>query len=431
MRYNVGYFSRLRTLLYLSPIALAVLMSACASGVSEVREANNESALKEGSGVQTIVALNVPSDKETSIDEAVSEVPVVPDSVDGEIVENVIMTGDVLRALNRFGIRPEGVSPSIKATLANSAYYAGVGEPVPDEYLGSPSLIFIVDEEAHEDLDVDAPRPLLKIDGVGGYEPQSVSVGISSAHHREMVVSYALNGPNDEPLVGPDTSSLELVFQGELENETSFNELHWDLPLVYAETVQSRDVTAAFSDSDEFLRSLIQIDGLHTGEAELAEQSVASDFVVQVELTDEGSSPKSITIPYGQRIALVMRNTGAQEHHFHIQELETDALLWYAKQGTVVSGEPMTMADHSDTGTAPIEDMGDADADDSYFISSGELVSHHVCTSDTGICPTGDWVHAHANPGDWDLIVFVPADRGIFEAVDPLNPDIKAEIVVY
>lgn len=418
--------TRFHKLIYVLSASLVILAFACSSGSSAAIDESDELISTATSDGEQLVS--APSS----------------DSVDAITDESNILGYDVVQLLYRYGVRPEGVQPSVRVTLANSAYFAATGEPIPGDHVDVPSLIFIVDEEAHEDLPADLPRPLLNIDGQGAYEPLNVTLrdddrsGDDGTHHRKMVVSYALNGPDGMPLVGPETDSLELIFGGEFEDGTEFNQMLWNLPIVYADGVQSKDVTPEFSDSDKVLKRMIKTDALNTGAVELAEQSIESDLLVRVVLTDEGSSPESISLALGQQVALVIRNVGDEEHHFHIKGLPTDELLWYAKEGTIVSGSPMVM-DHDGTGAEAVDAMDqtgmDAEIDvsneDDFFVSSGELVSHHVCTSETGVCPSGDWVHAHAEAGDWDIIVFTPTERGTFTAFDPLNPDLTSEVIVY
>ncbi len=412
--------TQFHVLVYVLALALAIFGFACSSGSSATIDELGES---ESAGTL---------DNEQPAAESSSNL------VDETTTEIVILGYDVVQLLDRYGVRPEGIQPSVRVTLANSAYFAATGKPIPGDHVEVPSLIFMVDEEAHEDLPADIPRPLLNIDGQGGYEPLKVTYNDVGPHHRNIVISYALNGPDGIPLVGSETDSLELIFGGEFEDGTEFNQMLWNLPIVYADGVQSKDVTPEFSDSDKVLKRMIKTDALNTGAVELAEQSIKSDLFVRVVLTDEGSSPESIALALGQQVALVIRNVGDEEHHFHIKGLPTDELLWYAKEGTVVSGSPMVM-DHDVTGAEAVDAMDPTGMDaemevsneDDFFISSGELVSHHVCTSETGVCPSGDWVHAHAEAGDWDIIVFTPTERGTFTAFDPLNPDLTSEVIVY
>ncbi|MDA1256353.1 MAG: hypothetical protein O3C10_00695 [Chloroflexi bacterium] len=356
-----------------------------------------------------------------------------------------IPTEDVVNALARNGVWPQGVWPSLEVVLANSAFYAAFGEPVPAEYQGTPSLLFIVNEDSHDDLGADPPSPILRIDGGEGHTPMSVEVQTFSFHHRTSLVRYGLTGAGGEPIFGEKTRLIEMVFSGEGDASTDLNELRWELPIAFADGIASRDVTLGTEPGADSIVSLVRVGSRYEGELEAAIASVNSDATVIVELTDAGATPDELRIPYGQRVALVMRNTGVQEHHFHIMDLETDVLHWYAKSGTVVAGEPLTEAGAAAYVTAAEDadvdmdmdtgmDMTShaaADGDGMNFVSSGELVGHHICVSESGICPTGDWVHAHANPGDWDLILFVPADRGTFEVQDPLHPDISAQVVVY
>ena len=67
-----------------------------------------------------------------------------------------------------------------------------------------------------------------------------------------------------------------------------------------------------------------------------------------------------------------------------------------------------------------------------FVLQAGRaLVPYHICTSRTGLCPTGRAVHAHAGPGDVDVVVFTVTSPGTYQVVCPLHPDIKGTVVVF
>ena len=71
-----------------------------------------------------------------------------------------------------------------------------------------------------------------------------------------------------------------------------------------------------------------------------------------------------------------------------------------------------------------------AEADD-HNHDHGELVDFHVCTSAFGICPTGLSVHAHAAPGDLDIIMFTTTNQGTFQVTDPLHQNLIGQVIVF
>lgn len=129
-------------------------------------------------------------------------------------------------------------------------------------------------------------------------------------------------------------------------------------------------------------------------------------ITVNVELTDTGFVPDSVSIPVGRGIQLVVRNRGAREHHYHIVGLQPTDLLWLSK-----------------------EDPSDTPPDVHATHHGAELVPYHICKS--GICPAGIAVHAHAAPGDIDVIIFTATKTGTFVVECPLHPELKGKVVVF
>lgn len=152
----------------------------------------------------------------------------------------------------------------------------------------------------------------------------------------------------------------------------------------------------------------------HSHQVQAVDPRIQADLppmLLNVSFGPDGVSPSTLSIPLGREIQLVLRNRDVVEHHYHVQGLVPHYLLWLAKPGLV-----------SDAGTS-------ADGEEHAHHGNGELVEYHICTG--SICPTGDAVHAHAKPGEMDIVSFVALDTGRFEVRDPLNPGITATVVVF
>ena len=137
----------------------------------------------------------------------------------------------------------------------------------------------------------------------------------------------------------------------------------------------------------------------------------ADILTINVILTDDAFQPSTIFMPAGQRVRLVVRNQGQTEHHFHIEGLVPQDMFWAAKD----------LLSETDLGS----DL------DSHGHQVGDLVPFHMCTSRSGLCPTGKTVHAHAMASDLDIILFTPADTGTYRIVCPLHPNISGSAVVF
>ena len=133
-------------------------------------------------------------------------------------------------------------------------------------------------------------------------------------------------------------------------------------------------------------------------------------LTINVDINDAGIQPASIYLPVGQSVLLVMRNRGDHEHHFHISELLPTDMLWLSKEGVVGDIDTAEHAEHN---------------------HGGDMVPYHICSPESGIiCPSGA-VHAHAEAGDMDVILFTPTNAGTFVAKDPLHPEIVGQVIVY
>jgi hypothetical protein len=120
--------------------------------------------------------------------------------------------------------------------------------------------------------------------------------------------------------------------------------------------------------------------------------------------------PKLYSVPAGRQVQLVVRNLDTVEHHYHILGMETVGMKWLTKELQ--------------------QDGGEQDVHEAHHATEA-LKPYHICTSRSGVCATGDSVHAHAEPNDRDVIVFVTDQTGKYRVVDPLNEDLVAEVVVF
>jgi len=135
--------------------------------------------------------------------------------------------------------------------------------------------------------------------------------------------------------------------------------------------------------------------------------------VVNVWFDNRGVWPQQVSVPAGRQVQLVMRNHDQEEHHYHIMGLPTVGMLWLSKEGEMSTESDVTAEDHE------------------IHHAAVNMVPFHICTSRSGVCPTGQWIHAHAEPADMDIIVFVTDEPGTYEVSDPLHPDLKAMVNVF
>ena len=139
-------------------------------------------------------------------------------------------------------------------------------------------------------------------------------------------------------------------------------------------------------------------------------------LTINVDITEAGYQPASISIPAGQRVQLVVRNRTQVEHHYRIVGLVPANLLWLA--------DPVEA-------TERVEGVTD-DEHDAHHASS--YVAWRA-PSPAGILPTGDEVHAWAylySPGGGkDVVLFTATETGTFEVVCPLHPEMVGEVTVY
>lgn len=142
------------------------------------------------------------------------------------------------------------------------------------------------------------------------------------------------------------------------------------------------------------------------------QSSGATIMTVNIDLFDTSFVPSLASIPAGQRVRLLVRNRGMAEHHYHIVGLEPVDMLWSAP-AELLAKQRFDGDDHGD------------------HHHDRATVPYHICTSTTGLCPTGRAVHAHAGPGDVDVVVFTATSPGTYQVVCPLHPHIKGTVVVF
>jgi len=134
--------------------------------------------------------------------------------------------------------------------------------------------------------------------------------------------------------------------------------------------------------------------------------------VVNVSFEPGEILPKQVSVPANRQIQLVLRNHDQVEHHYHILGMPTVGILWLSKE--------------EDESQAAIPQEEHA-----AHHPEVDLVPFHICTSRSGVCPTGEWIHAHADPAGMDMIIFVADTPGTYEVTDPLHPDLSATFTVF
>ena len=142
--------------------------------------------------------------------------------------------------------------------------------------------------------------------------------------------------------------------------------------------------------------------------------SAAPFFTVNVDITEEGFRPASISIPVGQTVQLVVRNRTQVEHHYRVVGLIPRNLLWLAEPEPE-RPEDVSLDDH------------EAHHNNTYVAWRGP--------SPAGIQPNGDevhaWTHLYSPGGGKDVLLFQAANTGTFEVVCPLHPEFVGEVTVY
>lgn len=133
---------------------------------------------------------------------------------------------------------------------------------------------------------------------------------------------------------------------------------------------------------------------------------------VNVTIDETTISPPVLNVPAGTPVRLVLRNHGTREHHFHVQRVHPSEMLWLAKDLEPGTALEMAGSEHG-------------------AHHSGQMLPYHICTSRTGLCPTGLDLHAHAGPGEIDVIQFTAPQPGSYQAICPLHPGVQSMVVVF
>lgn len=153
---------------------------------------------------------------------------------------------EVLRALVRYGSRPEGPTvatfPGVDVLLATPTYFSFTGRQPPSSAAEQPSIIFYVSESVHvDDLPATLPRPLLKVGNISR-GPKEVTALTDSPHHRTTLVRYEAAWSDGTPIVSAEARSLEMIFPTASGSELPGSALSWELPISYGPTYSSREV---------------------------------------------------------------------------------------------------------------------------------------------------------------------------------------------
>lgn len=153
---------------------------------------------------------------------------------------------DLLTALVKYGIRPEGARPAdfpgVDVLLATPTYFSSTGRPAPESATERPSIVFYVSESVHlESLPSTPPAPLLRVGSVS-YRPVEVKMLTDSEHHRTTLVRFEAAWSDGSPIISPETRSLKMVFPAASGSELPGAALTWELPISYGSSYSSREV---------------------------------------------------------------------------------------------------------------------------------------------------------------------------------------------
>jgi plastocyanin len=266
----------------------------------------------------------------------------------------------------------ESVHMSADVTLAHPTFFEAGGESVPAGIAAGTEVVFFLTENIHYgDLPDEVTAFRLYVDDRGPFDPVSVELVNPDFHHRIHRLVYRAPQASDGSvpiLVDEDTVSLALSATG-----------------------GTRPLVLSWRLHDDY-------DGAPPLDLSSAE-------IIRVSATADGFSPDTMELTVGQSVILVFENPTDEEHHFHVNGLPIgDTLRW------LVSVEGRDFSDDS--------------------LRAAAQFDSHICDSEFGYCPTGAWVHLHANPGGQDAIAFVPQGAGSYSVSCPIHPDLGAEVVV-
>ncbi|MBW6454431.1 MAG: hypothetical protein K0A98_00965 [Trueperaceae bacterium] len=265
------------------------------------------------------------------------------------------------------------VHMSVDLTLAHPSFFRAGDREVPADVASGHEVVFLLTENIHYGDLPDAPTAFrLYVDDAGPYDAAEVELTNADPHHRTHRIVFRGAATTDErgaPIVDGETGSLALSAIG-----------------------GERPLVLSWSLSESYL-----------GAPPL---NLASAEVIRVTATPNGFAPAAIELEAGRPTILVFDNPTHLEHHFHVDDLPIgDTMRWLV----AVEGR----------------DFGD-DA-----LRAAAQFDSHICDSEYGYCPTGAWVHLHANPGGEDAIAFVPQVAGTYRVSCPIHPNMTAEVVVH
>jgi hypothetical protein len=256
--------------------------------------------------------------------------------------------------------------------LAHPTFYTADEREVPAEIAAGIEIRFFLTESAHYGDLMPDPNPFqLYIDDSGPFEPYSVQIVNPDPHHRTALLTYRVEAADATPQVIMTDETAQLALVAKLGAAPLV--LTWNL---FAEFTEAPPLDLSRAD------------------------------IIRVTATEGGFTPGLSEFTVGEPIIVVFENNTGVEHHFHAEYLPiADTMRWIF----------------------PAE--GASYYDDNALRSAAQF-DNHVCESEFGYCPTGAWVHLHANPGGIDAIAFVPQSRGIYGVSCPIHADIHATIVV-
>lgn len=139
-------------------------------------------------------------------------------------------------------------------------------------------------------------------------------------------------------------------------------------------------------------------------------------ITVNVDITDEGMEPRALSIPAGQQVQIVMRNRGAAEHHYQVLGLKATDIARRLPDAETAEGNGMDAEDHS--------------AHHGQDAELALLLPLSACASKAGVCPRASEVHAFADGGGVDAVLFTATRTGTYTVQCPLHPKISGKLVV-
>ena len=136
----------------------------------------------------------------------------------------------------------------------------------------------------------------------------------------------------------------------------------------------------------------------------------AYDLTLNVSVSDTAITPSAIFIPAGRPVQLLLRNRGTTEHHYRVVGLVPDDLAWLAEAGSAgAEGAPTDGHNHH-----------------------GRTFVRWRATSQAGITPTGNEVHAYVSRARGiDVVLFTATRAGTYVVQCDLHPEKTARLTVF